>query len=331
MTINFIKNGIKNEIKIDTYDNITIKYFRDLLSIRTQVTDFVPFIAHCRYRYDYPYYIKRPDPEKSYFISERKYYEISRYTYVKKSRDVHRIEKIKEVINPKIEEFDGREFDRILPRSEEDIVNIPRDRTYSRLSVIDIKKNIELILVGRPDKISRIDKNLIIEEDKPGNLFDYAYNPFEFHILQASVYIKSKFSYKFRPSCGKVGICDTSSYVNQPTISQAWNNEPVIVNDYDRNDRAFFDIPHQKKMLIINIKDPKFQQDIENNAVAILAMEYDNKIERYLNENLSIYMNMISASIYGNHYDNFNKCNLCLYIKCPIRLIRHKLYQKIIR
>ena len=105
------------------------------------------------------------------------------------------------------------------------------------------------------------------------------------------------------------------------------DNEPITVSDYDRDNHDFFYIPHKKKILIINIKDPKFPQDIENNVVAILSAEYDRAIERYLNENLSIYMGMISASIYGNHFDNFKKCNLCTYIVCPIRLIRHKLHK----
>lgn len=328
MAINFIKNGKENKIRIDTNDNITIKYFTNLISIRTQVTDFVSFISHCRYGSKYPYFIKIPEVESSYYHSQLEHYNNDDRVHTLKFRDVHQIEKIKEISNNKIPYFDYREFCRALPSIEEDIINIPREGIYSRLSTIN-KKNVELILVGRPDKVLRVGKNLIVEEDKPGNLFDYAYNPFAFHILQAATYIKSKFSYMFRPTCGKVGRCDASKYVGQRTISEAWLNEPVIVNDYDRDNNDFIDIHHQKKILKIIIKDPKFSPNIEKNTVAIFQKEYDDNIEKFLYANISVFMTMITSSIHGNHFDNFNKCNLCSYISCPIRLIRHNIYRRV--
>ncbi len=318
-------------------EGLTIKIFENLLSVRFQAKEFALLMTYCKYRAPfYDVYIKHlvePEINDSYIASKREYTIKNdiRYYPVKSGSLCHAIEKKKEMETGKIEMPTKKELRQTLPDTKKDI-ELPRDDIYSRLSFIKktYRGDMEVILTGRPDKILRKSEYLIIEEDKSSNdPFNYVKNKDLFlpFILQTLVYANSRLSI-FRPVTKKVGKCDSSQYINQLDIFQAWDNNPgsIIINDYDRGNEEFFDIPCKKKILKINIKDSRFIQNIEDNIAVKIEIEYNKEIENYLRLNLLNFMNLILRTIDGNHPDKFRECSRCRRITCQIRELRYNLH-----
>lgn len=138
------------------------------------------------------------------------------------------------------------------------------------------EKDVKLILYGRADKISRKDEYLIIEEDKfPQNPSGYVTRdrPFDSHILQALTYLNSKFAKK------------------DDGIKFSW-----------------FEIPHNKKKWIVNIRERN-----DNNIIRCFEGVVEEQDESYLESNLFKFVSLVIGKTEKMHHNNIKKCIPCEY------------------
>lgn len=327
MTIVIMKNFESEDqyIEISSKSNIIIKEFMDLLSIRIPVRHFVDIIKHCGYKHNI--HFNRQQLNRSYV----------NYIYkngrLNKNGNLHKIEKIKEMLYDKDKLFYIDKFsepNKIL-ESEDINISFPRESVRTRFLYKILKinndkynKDIELILVGLPDKILRYNQSLIIEEDKPGDLRCNKHDFFP-DILQSYIYLKSKFSVLHMPVSKKVGPFDTRSTYDdsyQTSLDEMFDESILNPNDYDKNTNIFFEIHHQKEILRVYIKDPRLPINIDNKVME-LGIYCDNNIEEFLKKNIEIFLDIIIGAIDNDHYDDFGKCKLCRRNICPINLLRY--------
>ena len=224
-----------------------------------------------------------------------------------------------------------KDREKVVPLTKEELnnalsdkkinVEFTRENIFSKLSYTKSKDN-KLILTGRPDKLLRKDEFLIVEEDKfPKNPFIYVdrKNPFDSHILQSLVYLNSKFSITSNSPKKEIDIhINNTINTSQGTIdmffdmvkednirSQNGHNSKVLLNDW-------FDIPHQKKKWIINIRDSQ-SQDIENNIVKTFEGIQNENDEILLQEKMSRFISLVLNKEQRYHHGNFKKCIPCEY------------------
>ncbi len=301
----------KDPIYIETAEGIRIKEHKDLLSIRTNVTDFVDFFSYCRYGHQY--LIRLPgNVSKSYIKTYNEL--ISQHRYGVESVNIHTIEKNRD---------NGRyitkeELNKILPDEQKDII-FRREMAYSRFLFKSKDGDREIILVGEPDRLSRENGNIIVVEDKPGNWHYYRDYPYSSYVLQAAIYAYSKFSLEIRPTINKVGENDNID-VNDITYQRKLDFVDAISDtkyDYDGN-KKFFDMPHKKKILRINIRDPKFPEDIEDNLVITFDVDIDKYFSNYIINNFENFTNILSIIITKSG-NGLLKCRHCRYVGyCPM-------------
>ena len=220
-----------------------------------------------------------------------------------------------------------KDKEKIIPLTKEELnnalpdrkinVEFTRENIFSKLSSSMSKdnKDIQLILTGRPDKLLRKDEFLIVEEDKfPKNPFIYVdrKHPFDSHILQSLIYLNSKFSITSNSPKKEIDRhINNTINTSQGTINMFF--DMVKEDNYHyQNINDWFDIPHQKKKWIVNIRD--FQsQDIENNIVKTFEGIQNENDEIFLQEKITRFVSIVLSDEQRYHHGNFKKCIPCEY------------------
>ena len=274
---------------------ITLKENGNRILIKCAVSTFSFCMTYCEHKI--PFYIEGIEPPKHEESEIRK--AVGAILHAKEEK------KDKEKVIPLTKE----ELSNVLPDRNID-VEFTREHIFSKLSYSISKNNkdIRLILSGRPDKLLRKDEFLIIEEDKfPKNPFIYIdrKNPFDNHILQSLIYLNSKFSITHNSPKKEIDRQNTQCTINMFfDMVKEDNYHYQNVNDW-------FDIPHQKKKWIVNIRN--FQSKDDNNIVKTFeGIQNENDII-YLQEKMSRFISLVLSNEQRYHHGNFKKCIPCEY------------------
>ncbi len=275
-------------IKITGYENEIL--------MTCPVSEFIFGMGYCEYKI--PFYVKGIRPPRNVEAEMRK--SAGRSSHKKEEKiEIEKIEKgeiipvTREQMFTKLSDLD---FD--LEFTREDIIT----KLNFRTTVDNV--NIDLTLSGRADKISRENGYLIVYEDKfPKNPLDYVKRnaPFSNQILQALVYLNSRFKKKDLD----VTIEDMFTYQDVKKIVGISNS---------------FEIPHKNKKWVINIRDKN--ANIENNIVKTFFGEQTERDKIYLDDILYRFVNVTLGYKKKVHHDNARKCNPCEYASvCRNRVV----------
>lgn len=250
---------------------IKIDKDNDILFIRCPVSEFVFAMTYCEHKI--PFYLRG-------IQVERKEVEIRKSSGKEGHTKEEKIE-IEKIKKGEIRPVSTIELPWILSDTKCDI-EFMREEIATKLSYstkID-EKDVRLTLYGRADKISRKGEYLIIEEDKfPQNTLIYMdmNKPFDSHILQALIYLNSKFAKK------------------DDGIKYNW-----------------FEIPHLKKKWIINIINT--DEYGSNNIIKTFEGNVDEQDLLYTEGNLLRFISIILEKTEKIHHNNLKKCMPCEYI-----------------
>ncbi len=259
----------------------------DTLSIACSVSEFIFCMGYCEYKI--PFYIRGIKPPKNIEAETRK----------AEGKAGH--EKEEKIEIEKIEKGDIE-----LLTKEQMFLRLPdvnADIAFSREDIITKffyktkidARDIDLILTGRADKVSRENGYLTVYEDKfPKNPLDYAKKsaPFSSQILQALIYLNSKFKKK-----------DTTI-----TLEDAWTCQDI--NNLANINKSF-EIPHNHKKWIINIRDKN--ADVENNIVKTFDGVQTDQDWIYLDGNIYRFIGLVLGQKEKNHHCSKRKCVPCEY------------------
>lgn len=261
---------------------IKIEDIDDLLLIKCSVTDFVFCMTYCEHKI--PFYIGGIKPPEHKESEDRK--AVGEIGHIREEKiETDKIEK------GEIRPIDDAELPWLLSDMVCDL-EFSREDIFTKLShkmQID-QKYIKLILTGRADKILRRDGCLIVQEDKfPKNAMTYVdrEKPFDSQMLQALIYLNSKFVRKSAEAA--------SGRVNWRQIIK---------------DSRWFDIPHNNKKWIINIRNINGG---DNKIIKTFDGTQNNEDKTYLDNNLSRFISIILGKTEKNHHGNFKKCIPCEY------------------
>lgn len=257
----------------------------DILAIKAPVSDFIFCMGYCEHKI--PFYIKGVKvPE--HIESEKRKNE-GKVAHEKEEKiEIQKIEK------GLIKQTTKEEMFTLLPNIEKNIEFTREDVTtklYYKAKVDD--KDVKLSLSGRADKILRVDGNLIIQEDKfPLSPNDYVNrdSPFNSQVLQALIYLNSQFKKKD----------------NEITMEDLWlSNDTKKLSEVKKP----FEIPHQQKMWIINIRS----RDDDNNVVKSYQGIQTEQDKINLEKNLYRFICLILGKKEKLHHNNPKKCRPCEY------------------
>ena len=173
------------------------------------------------------------------------------------------------------------------PLSQEELENQKNNVEFARESVFtryqtsvefeDFK--LPLLFFGRADKIMRIEKTLIVEDSKyPHKKEKYSkrIKPFENQKMQALLYLNSVFTAKF-----------------------------------SSNSEDYFEVPHDKKKWIINIKDKTSGESFK-----IFKGIQTSDSEAFLKEKISRFALIVMGKLRPTHHMNKHKCKHCAFLDC---------------
>lgn len=282
---------------------ITVKENGNRLLIKCSVSEFSFCMTYCEHKI--PFYLGDIKPPVHLESEIRK--SIGSIFHAKEEK------KDKEKIKPITKE----ELSVALPDKQKSI-EFTREHVFSNLSysISEDNKDIQLMLTGRPDKLLRKDEFLIIEEDKfPKNPFIYVNrkSPFDSHILQSLIYLNSKFS--ITSSYPKKEMNRYINHNNAVNTSQGTINmffDMVKENSSYQDVSNWFDIPHQKKKWIVNIRNSE-SRDTENNIVKTFEGIQNDNDEIFLQEKMSRFVSLVLDKEQRYHHGNFKKCIPCEY------------------
>ena len=165
-------------------------------------------------------------------------------------------------------------------------VEFPRENIYTRY-LAKIKyddKNLQMLIIGRADKIMRSKGTLIIEESKyPERKEKYLekFEPYEDQKLQALLYLNSHFS----------------------------EDGSLFAEDGSLNSESWFDIPHKNKVWIVNIKDRKTRKNVKT-----FEGLQTNEAEDFLKEKLNRFALVILGQLEPEHHRSIKKCLSCRFL-----------------
>ena len=171
------------------------------------------------------------------------------------------------------------EFVPLTQKELEDIkkdMELPREGTYTRFrtKIYNGNKKLSILIVGKADKIARSNEMLIVEELKnTWNKEKYLEKPepYHNHILQALLYLNSRFT------------------ENPLSLPKEW-----------------FEIPHSQKVWIIRIKDVKTGE-----IVRIFKGIQTKEAEDFLIEKIVRFALIVLGVLQPEHHKNPNKCRSC--------------------
>lgn len=283
---------------------ITVKNNDDKLSIKCSASIFSYCMTYCEHKI--PFYLEGIKPPKHEESETRK--AVGSIFHAKEEK------KDKEKVKPLTKE----ELCQALPDRQTN-VEFTREHIFSKLiySMSKDNKNIQLIITGRPDKLLRKDEFLIVEEDKfPKNPFIYIdrKNPFDSHILQSLIYLNSKFSITSNNFKTVEKNEKNTIKTSQSTIMMYYD---MVDSSHDNqnighNIDNWFDIPHQKKKWVINIRNFE-STDKESNIIKTFEGTQEENDEIYLHEKISRFASIVLGKVERYHHGNFKKCIPCEY------------------
>ncbi len=269
----------------------------DTISVACSVSEFIFGITYCEHKI--PFYIKGTIPPRNVEAEIRKFAGIEGH---KKEEKVE-IEKIKK---GEIEIVTKEQM--FTKLSDIDFnVEFTREDINTKLDFVTTinNKNINLSLSGRADKISRENGCLTVYEDKfPKNPLEYVKRntPFSSQILQALVYLNSRFKKKGLD----VTIEDMFTYQDVKKIVGISNS---------------FEIPHNDKKWVVNIRDRN--SSLENNIIKTFFGMQSEQDKIYLDAILYRFVSIIFGLKEKNHHNNAKKCRPCEYASiCKYRIIK---------
>lgn len=181
------------------------------------------------------------------------------------------------------EELYEKEHFEFVPITQEELDDITTDIEFARediytrfLTELDYgNKNVALLIFGRADKILRSEGTLIVEDTKfPYNIQRYVEKvtePYDDQKLQTLLYLNSRFA-----------------------------------ENGSLNPDEWFDIPHDKKAWIINIKDKK-----AGKSVKIFRGIQTNEALEFLQEKLGKFALSVLGVTEPEHHNSINKCRAC--------------------
>lgn len=166
------------------------------------------------------------------------------------------------------------------------------------------ERDIDLVLTGRADQVSRENGYLTVYEDKfPRNPLDYAKRnaPFSSQILQALIYLNSKFKKK---------DCTI-------TLDDMWECQDIKkLAEINKS----FEIPHKYKKWVVNIRNKN--AEVENNIVKKFEGIQTDQDRIYLEGNLYRFVGLILGKKEKVHHHSSRKCKPCEYSSiCRFSLI----------
>lgn len=259
----------------------------DTLSVACSVSEFVFSMGYCEYKI--PFYVGGIKPPRHMESEIRK--SEGRIGHKKEEQiEIGKIEK------GEIELLTKEEMITRLPDVNANI-SFSREDIITKLfykTKID-SRDIDLVLTGRADKVSREDGCLVVYEDKfPKNPLEYAKRsvPFSSQILQALIYLNSKFKKKD----------------NVITIEDMWACQDIQkLADISKS----FEIPHINKKWVINIRDRS--EESENNVVKTFDGIQTDKDRAYLEGNLYRFIGLVLGKREKIHHGSTRKCAPCEY------------------
>lgn len=259
----------------------------DTLSVACSVSEFVFSMGYCEYKI--PFYVGGIKPPRHMESEIRK--SEGRIGHKKEEQiEIGKIEK------GEIELLTKEEMITRLPDVNANI-SFSREDIITKLfykTKID-SRDIDLVLTGRADKVSREDGYLVVYEDKfPKNPLEYAKRsvPFSSQILQALIYLNSKFKKKD----------------NIITIEDMWACQDIQkLVDISKS----FEIPHINKKWVINIRDRS--EESENNVVKTFDGIQTDKDRAYLEGNLYRFVGLVLGKREKIHHGSTRKCAPCEY------------------
>ena len=295
--------------------SLVIKSYKDFQSIRCSVSYFLNCINSCP---EMARLVRRILITNSFSDTSEDAFKNATESLIEKAAAVERnviflkedpriigsMYHVKEKENDTGENFSGREHELrlMLPNITKNI-DFARESVNSRLILRN--KDVELILIGRPDKISRYDKYLFVSDDKyPSNIFDYKYKkyPDYDHLFQVLIYLKSEFSVSFRPTTKKIDVSDLSS--DQTTIDHHFG-----ITSTHYNSPEWFKMPHQAKVWVINIRDSDNNGDIAKTFYGVVDKNLDILSLLVLLEFIGI--------VFKNRKNDIVLCHSSCSVKCP--------------
>jgi CRISPR/Cas system-associated exonuclease Cas4 (RecB family) len=256
----------------------------DTLSIACSVSEFVFCMEYCEFKI--PFYIGGIKAPKHIESELRK-------AEGKSGHEQEEKIEIKKIEKGEIELLTKEEMITRLPDINANIT-FNREDIITKLfykTKIDAR-DIDLILTGRADKVLREDGYLIVHEDKfPRNPLDYKRKsaPFNSQILQALIYLNSKFK--------KIA-----------TMEDMWTCQDIqnLINI-----NKSFEIPHNNKKWIINIRDKN--AEVDNNIVKTFDGIQTDQDRIYLEGNLYRFIGLVLGKSEKIHHGNTRKCVPCEY------------------
>lgn len=259
----------------------------DTLSIECSVSEFVFCMGYCEYKI--PFYIGGIKPPK-HIESEIRLAE-GRAGHKKEEKiEKEKIEKGEIELLTKEEMFTRLpDVNANIAFGREDIIT-----KFFYKTKIDAT-DIDLILTGRADKVSREDGYLVVYEDKfPKNPLDYTRKtaPFSSQILQALIYLNSKFKKK------DVTI----------TLEDMWACQDI---QKLANVSKSFEIPHKYKKWVINIRDK--YTEAENNVIKTFDGIETDQDKIYLEGNIYRFIGLVLGKKEKIHHGSIRKCAPCEY------------------
>ena len=244
---------------------IKINREKDTTFLTASVTDFADSLGYCEYKI--PLSIKgvRPVPSPSLIQGTRAHNDEQKYEEEHVELEPVSVEQIKD---------------------KEKNVEFARENIYSILSVpFELPSEIVyLTLSGRIDKILRVDKTLVVQDDKfagkPQN-YDNKTRPYPSQLLQVLVYLNSVYSAK-----------------------------------RSRNPKDFFEMPHTQKRWQIRICDRKTREPYK------IFSEYQDSFSlHYLHTSLEKFTTISLGINEPEHHNSAPKCNACnLKSLCDFRI-----------
>jgi hypothetical protein len=188
-------------------------------------------------------------------------------------------------------EYEKEHFE-FVPLSQDELADFTKDVEFAReaintrfLTEIELgNKKIPMLMIGQADKVGRNQKVLVVEDTKfPANIGKYLekFEPYDDQKLQTLLYLNSRFT-------------ETGSL------------EP----------EDWFDIPHEEKAWVINIKDKNTGE-----SVRIFRGTQTEEAEAFLKEKLNKFALIVLGVLEPEHHQSIKKCRSCrLFNACEYRI-----------
>ncbi len=175
-------------------------------------------------------------------------------------------------------------FEPVTPEALGDLskdIEFAREGLFTRFlrELLFGEERVSLLLYGRADKVMRSNGTLIVEDSKfpaTKNKYRNQFEPFDNQKLQTLLYLNSNFS-------------ETGSL----------------------EEKDCFEVCHEKKAWIINIKDKETLKSIK-----IFQGYQTREAEDFLNEKIQRFALLALGKIEPEHHNNSKKCRSCRFEEC---------------